>query len=107
MFSRASPRASKRESGFESLRWSLNPANKAEAIAMLVQHLKTPPDLAERTYKLIADPSFGFAPDAKLHHVGFRNMLTLRTEIEGGPQPSPERYLDLSYYERALKRLMR
>ena len=91
----------------ESLRWALNPANKAEAIAMLVQHLKTPPDLAERTYKLIADPSFGFAPDAKLHHVGFRNMLTLRTEIEGGPQPSPERYLDLSYYERALKRLMR
>ncbi len=91
----------------EALRWSLNPRNKAEAITMLVQNLKTPPDLAERTYQLIATPGFGFNPDAKLDMTGFKNMLTLRSEIEGGPQPSPERYLDLSYFDRALKSLTR
>ncbi len=91
----------------ESLRWSLNPRNKAEAVTMLVQNLKTPPDLAERTYQLIATPGFGFSPDAKLDPVGFKNVLTLRSEIEGGPQPAPERYLDLSYYDRAIKSLAR
>jgi ABC-type nitrate/sulfonate/bicarbonate transport system substrate-binding protein len=91
----------------EALRWSLNPRNKAEAVTMLVQNLKTPPDLAERTYQLIATPGFGFSPDARLDPVGFKNMLTLRSEIEGGPPPSPERYLDLSYYDRAQKSLAR
>ena len=36
---------------------------------------------------------------------GFRNVLSLRAEIEGsiwgGKPPSPDRYLDLSYYEKA------
>jgi hypothetical protein len=39
---------------------------------------------------------------------GFRNVLALRAEIEGswgGKAPGPERYLDLGYYDRALKRL--
>ena len=35
-------------------------------------------------------------------------MLALRTEMEGTAAPaSPEKYFDLSYYERALARLSR
>ena len=49
------------------------------------------------------EPGFGFNPDAKLSVEGFNNVLTLRQEIEGGPPPRPEKYLDLSYYDRALK----
>jgi ABC-type nitrate/sulfonate/bicarbonate transport system substrate-binding protein len=91
----------------EALRWALNPANRSEAVAMLVSNLKLPQDIAERTYQLLAEPNFGFARDAKLNLEGFRNMLALRAEVEqpGAQLPPPERYLDLSYYERALRRV--
>jgi hypothetical protein len=37
---------------------------------------------------------------------GFRNLLALRAEIEGkGDGRSPESYLDLSHYRRALAAL--
>ena len=42
---------------------------------------------------------------ARLDMDGSRKVLKLRAEIEGqwgGTPPSPEKYLDLSYYERAL-----
>ena len=90
----------------EALRWALDPANKGEAVALLAEQLKLPRDIAERSLALIADPAFGFAPDARLSPEGFRNMLALRTEVEGGTV-SPDRYLDLGYYERALARLSR
>jgi ABC-type nitrate/sulfonate/bicarbonate transport system substrate-binding protein len=92
-----------------ALRWALDPANRAEAVAMLVSNLKLPPDVAERTYQLLSEPDFGFAPEARLNLAGFRNMLALRAEIEqpGATLPPPERYLDLGYYERALQRLGR
>ena len=47
-------------------------------------------------------PDGGLAPDARFDLVGFRNTLALRAEIEGGPPQPAEKYLDLSYYERAL-----
>jgi ABC-type nitrate/sulfonate/bicarbonate transport system substrate-binding protein len=81
----------------EALRWALDPANKAAAIALLQEKLKLD--------RGVADPSFGFTPDARLDLVGFRNMLALRGEIEGGPVPEPGKYLDLGYYERAVKTL--
>ena len=90
----------------EFLRWALDPANNGEAVALLAGQLKLPQDVAQRSLTLIADPSFGFAPDARLDPEGFRNMLALRTEVEGGTV-TPDRYLDLGYYERALARLSR
>ena len=92
----------------ESLRWVLNPANHAECVAMLMQELKVPAEVAERTYQLLSEPNFGFAPDARLNLEGFRNMLALREEIEGGGRrapPEPQKYFDLSYYERAVAML--
>jgi ABC-type nitrate/sulfonate/bicarbonate transport system substrate-binding protein len=89
----------------EALRWSLDRKNRDEAVAMLVARLKLPNDIAARSYDLIVEPGFGFAPDARFNHEGFRNVLALRAEVEGGKPSSPERYVDLSYYERALKRL--
>jgi hypothetical protein len=56
---------------------------------------------------MLADPKFGLAPDARFDLAGFKNVLALRAEIEGdwgGKPPAPERYIDLSYYERALKK---
>ena len=63
--------------------------------------------LATRSYDLMIEPGFGFNPDAKLSGEGFDNVLKLRQEIEGGPAPDPAKYLDLSYYDKALQRLGR
>jgi len=45
------------------------------------------------------------AVDACLDLDGFKNTLKLRAAIEGSEPQSPDKYLDLSYYERALKGL--
>jgi ABC-type nitrate/sulfonate/bicarbonate transport system substrate-binding protein len=87
----------------EALRWVRDPANRAENIALLTEKLKLSGKEAERTYALLMDPGFGFTPDAKLDLEGFRNVLALRAEIEGGTPAAPERYIDLGYYERAMK----
>jgi hypothetical protein len=75
---------------------------------MLVERFKLEPKVAERTWELLTDPKFGLAPDARFNIEGFRNVLALRAEIEGdwgGKPPAAERYYDLSYYEKALKRV--
>jgi ABC-type nitrate/sulfonate/bicarbonate transport system substrate-binding protein len=92
----------------ESLRWALNPANRAEAAALLAERLKLPADIAEATWDRAADPVNGLAPDARLDMDGFRNVLALRAEMQGawgGKAPAPDRYIDLTYYQRALAAL--
>lgn len=91
----------------ESLRWVMNHKNRAEAVALLMDKQKLTKSLAERSYDLMTDPSFGFANDAKFNMAGFKNVLALRHEVEGGTMSPPERYIDLSYYDRALKQLAR
>ena len=81
---------------------------KAEMIAMMAERLKLAPDVAAQSYAVAADPQSGLAKDAKLDLEGFRNVLKLRAELEGqwgGTPPSPEKYIDASYYDRALKGL--
>jgi ABC-type nitrate/sulfonate/bicarbonate transport system substrate-binding protein len=91
----------------ESLRWVRRPENRAECVAILIDRLKIPRDVAERTYGVLVDPVRGFTPDARFDMEGFRNLLALRSEIEGGGKapPGAESYLDLSYYRRALAAL--
>jgi hypothetical protein len=83
----------------------MNPANKAAAIALLAERLKLPQDVTAEAYEMAGDPRKGFAKDAKFDMEGFRNVLKLRAEILGqwgGHPPAPDKYLDLSYHERAL-----
>ena len=87
----------------EALRWSLDPNNRDAAVAILVDKLKMPQGIAQKSLTLMAEPGFGFARDAKFDIAGFRNVLALRTEVEGGNPADPQRYIDLSYYDRALK----
>jgi ABC-type nitrate/sulfonate/bicarbonate transport system substrate-binding protein len=88
----------------EGLRWSLNPANKAEAVALLADRLKVPADIAEQSYTAATDAKLGFAKDAAFDLEGFRNVLKIRAEFEGGgaAPPPAEKYLDLSYHQKAL-----
>jgi ABC-type nitrate/sulfonate/bicarbonate transport system substrate-binding protein len=91
----------------ESLRWVLDKNNRDEAIALLMTKRELSRSLATRSYDLMIEPGFGFNPDARLNAEGFDNVLKLRQEVEGGPAPSPAKYLDLSYYDRAMTRLAR
>lgn len=89
----------------EALQWALTLANRAAATELLVKWLKLPEKVAAATYRLLADPAVGLVPDARFDFAGFNNMLALRAELEGqweGKAPAPDRYIDLSYYERAL-----
>jgi ABC-type nitrate/sulfonate/bicarbonate transport system substrate-binding protein len=92
----------------EGTRWVMAPANKDAAITILAERLKVSREVAAQSWDLMTDPKFGITRDARFDMAGFRNVLALRAEIEGswgGKAPAPERYVDLSYYEGAMKRL--
>ena len=94
----------------EGTRWLLAPANRQTAAKILSERFKVSPQIAAQAMEMIAEPRFGIAPDARFDMAGFRNVLALRAEIEGtwgGSAPPPDRYVDLSYYANALKRVER
>jgi len=70
---------------------------------VLVDKLKLPPEMAAKSLSLMAEPGFGFARDAAFDMTGFKNVLALRAEVEGGTPGDPQRYIDLSYYDHAMK----
>ncbi len=89
----------------EGRRWGLDPANKAEAIQLLADRLKLTGEVAAQSYAVATDPADPIAKDARFDMAGFNNVLKLRAEIEGqwgGKAPPPEKYIDLSYYDKAL-----
>jgi ABC-type nitrate/sulfonate/bicarbonate transport system substrate-binding protein len=95
------------QANIEGIRWALDPKNRAALTTIVAGRLKLPPDVVAESLK-IADAQKGFATDARFDIEGFRNVLKLRAEILGtwgGTPPAPEKYLDLSYYDRALKGL--
>lgn len=83
----------------EGLRWAFDPKNKAEAIALLAERLKLAPDIAEASFDATKDE---FSRDATLDMDGMRNVLKLRAQFEGGTPASPDKYIDLSYYKKAM-----
>jgi len=88
----------------EGVRWALDPANKEHAIRLLMDRLKLAEDVATAAYTYAVDPAEGFAKDGKVDIEGFRNVLKLRAQhlgTWGGTPPAQERYIDLSYYQKA------
>ena len=87
----------------EGVRWSLDPANKEQAVRFLMDRLKLAEDVATQAYAVATGPE-GFAKDGAVDIEGFKNVLKLRAThlgTWGGTPPSPEKYLDLSYYQKA------
>jgi len=90
----------------ESYRWGADSANRAEVVTIMAKHLKITDDLAKHSVELEVGSNGGLAKDAALDMIGFRNTLNLRAELEGGDlKADPGRYIDLSYYQRALQGL--
>jgi ABC-type nitrate/sulfonate/bicarbonate transport system substrate-binding protein len=89
-----------------ALDWLFDPANKAEAIAILRKHS---PNLNEeqaaRSYDVLLHPTKGFTRGAALDVDGVKMVLQLRSQY-GQPQKQltdPAKYFDLGYYDKAKK----
>lgn len=93
----------------EGCRASQDPAQRQLALQVLMRELKLTQPIAELTYTELMTPGSGLAKDCAFDMKGFRNVLTLRAEIEGqwgGVAPDASKFLDLSAYNRALGHAM-
>jgi hypothetical protein len=82
----------------------VEPVQPAALTSLLVERLKQPQDVIEESLKVSLDQK-GYATDAQIDMQGFENALKLRADMLGtwgGNPPPPSKYLDLSYYQRAL-----
>ncbi len=87
-----------------SLEWIRDAANATAAIAILRERLKLPHEIAARTLHELCVPATGFAMHARLDHVGFKNMIQLRNEMEtGDPSLFELRHIvDETFYDEAI-----
>jgi ABC-type nitrate/sulfonate/bicarbonate transport system substrate-binding protein len=87
----------------EGYRWASDPANRAEAAAIVARSIDVDADVAANSVEAAVGPRGGLAKDARIDMIGFANTLRLRGEqMGGGHGADPQKYLDLSYYDRAL-----
>ena len=89
----------------EGCRAAQDAANREQTLAVLQRELELERRIAELTYQDLITPGHGLSKDCAFDLQGFRNVLALRAEMEGqwdGKAPAPEKYIDLSYYQRAL-----
>lgn len=78
--------------------WLTEPGNKAEAVQILAQRLKSDPAKAEDAYK-----AYVLQPPPEIRPEGLRQVIDVVWDAEGFRQPKapPEKYLDLGYYAAA------
>lgn len=89
----------------EGQRHVMDPGNRADMIELLMRSFKLDHEAASATYAALLMPGAGLAPDARFSREGFQTVLAVRAELEGmwgGTPPAPDKYLDLSHFERAL-----
>ncbi len=92
----------------EGQRLVMDPAQRQAMLDLLVRRFKLSDAAAQGTYDALVQPGSGLAPHAAFNHAGFATVLAIRAEMEGmwgGQPPGADKYLDLSFYERALKTL--
>lgn len=84
----------------EGLRWTRDSRNKPEAVALLIERQKLAPEIAAQAYDVAANG--GLDKDAVINLAGVETVLKLRAQYEGGTPAAPDKYLDLSYYRKAI-----
>jgi ABC-type nitrate/sulfonate/bicarbonate transport system substrate-binding protein/L-ascorbate metabolism protein UlaG (beta-lactamase superfamily) len=91
-------------------RWILDPANKTQVIDVLMATSQpaVPIDVATEAYASLLAGNGALTRDLRFDPQAFARFLALRAEVEGswgGKAPAPAKFLDLSYYQRAQKRV--
>lgn len=78
--------------------WLKDVSNKAEAVTLLPQRLNISADLASRAFD-----AFGKKPLPLIDAAGLRQVIDVYWQAEGlqTPKGNPEKYMDLSYQQRA------
>ena len=93
----------------EGCRAAQDPAQKKQVLAVLKRELKLDDRLTELTYQELMLERSGLSKDCAIDMPGFKNVLALRAEIEGqwgGNPPAPEKFLDMSYFDKAKRHTM-
>jgi ABC-type nitrate/sulfonate/bicarbonate transport system substrate-binding protein len=87
----------------EASRFCFDPRNRKTCLDILGRHNDIHGRAAERTLTTLLDPLHGIYPNAALHLDGVMAVLELRADLGYLSRPfAPlEKYIDLSYYQRA------
>lgn len=89
----------------EATRWCFDPENRSQAIELLGKHNGIEGQAAENTLDALLDPNYGIYPEVELNLSGVEAALELRAEMGffNRPVPGVEKYVDLSYYRKAVE----
>jgi ABC-type nitrate/sulfonate/bicarbonate transport system substrate-binding protein len=89
----------------EATQWCFDIKNRASCLELLATHSGIEGKVAEETLDALLDSDYGMYPKAELNLPGLRAVLELRADMGYLKQPlSPvEKYIDLSYYDRAVE----
>jgi ABC-type nitrate/sulfonate/bicarbonate transport system substrate-binding protein len=86
-------------------RWLQDPANRAEAVQVIIPATQVAEDIAQRTWALYFEERAGRAwtEDCGVNLAGVRNVIALNEELGAfdGPAPTVERVVDTTFWERA------
>jgi ABC-type nitrate/sulfonate/bicarbonate transport system substrate-binding protein len=90
----------------DGLAWTLDPANREEASQILLRNMPDiKPGVVGSVMNSLLSPRSGLTPMAQVTIEGVRTVLELRTRYgkPGASLTDPHKYIDLSYYNAALK----
>ncbi len=85
--------------------WCFAPENRARCLDILERHNGLTDTAAEETLDSLLDPRHGLYPKATLNVPGIAATLELRAGMGflASPTPPAEKYIDVSYYEAAVR----
>lgn len=88
----------------EATRWRFDMANRDACLRLLKQHMGLDDKRGAITLARLLDPRHGLYPDAALNIPGIAAVLKLRADMGHltAPLPAVDRYIDLSYYRKAV-----
>ncbi len=88
----------------ESTQWCFASQNRQSCLDILARHNEIHGLAAEHTLDALLDPQHGLYPTAAVNLSGVTAALELRVELGylAHPLPPVERYVDLSYYQKAV-----
>ena len=89
----------------EATQWCFDIKNRASCLELLAIHNGIEGKAAEETLDALLDSDYGIYPKAELNLPGLKAVLELRAEMGYLKQPLPpvDKYIDLSYYDRAIE----
>jgi ABC-type nitrate/sulfonate/bicarbonate transport system substrate-binding protein len=88
----------------EATQWCFDTNNRPACLALLAAHNGLEGKAAAETLDALLDSDYGIYPAAAVNLPGVQSVLELRAEMGflNTPVPPVEKYIDLSYYDRAV-----